>query len=283
MIKLQTPKMYLKLILINLIVQFLIFLPTLTQAETIVLKSEKQIIVEKSWEEDNHIWFIFQGMKACIPKHEVKKIVHNDPKQGQKASLPKVKKNNFVSNVSRPTKTSTRTQTEQPDQVTPSPQDTASQPNITTCFRKDGFRDLRWGVNVSTVSGLQKRAVETGLDDVIEYDRPSDPLKIGNVELFSIIYAFWKDELYTVTIWTQGQSNYMQLRDRVFAQYGQGYRCQQYPERYLWSEGLTDMMLRYDETHQQGALWLRSRELDRKYKLSKMNGHTTYLKWMNSN
>ncbi|MGD8973457.1 MAG: hypothetical protein PVJ56_09160, partial [Desulfobacterales bacterium] len=104
MIKLQTPKMYLKLILINLIVQFLIFLPTLTQAETIVLKSEKQIIVEKSWEEDNHIWFIFQGMKACIPKHEVKKIVHNDPKQGQKASLPKVKKNNFVSNVSRPTK-----------------------------------------------------------------------------------------------------------------------------------------------------------------------------------
>lgn len=275
--------MYLKLILINLIVQFLIFLPAPTQSDTIVLKSEKQIMAEKSWEEENHIWFIFQGMKACIPKNEVKKIVHNDQKQNQKASLPKAKKNNLVSNVSTPPRISTRTQIKQPDQVTPSPQDTASQPNSSTCFRKDGFRDLRWGVNISIVSGLQKRAVESGLDDVIEYDRPSDPLKIGNVELFSIIYAFWKDELYTVTIWTQGQSNYMQLRDRVFAQYGQGYRYQKYPGRYLWSEGLTDMMLRYDETHQQGALWLRSRELDRKFKLSKMNGHSSYLKWMNSN
>jgi len=275
--------MYLKRILITLIIQFLIFSPTLAQAETIILKSKKHIIVETSWEEDNYIWFIFHGMKACIPKHEVKEIVHNDRNQNQNASLHKVKENNAVSNVPTPIKKITQTQTEHPTQISISPKNTASQLNNSTCFRKDGFRDLRWGVKKTIVSGLQKRTVETGLDDVIEYDRPSDPLKIGNAELVSIIYAFWKDELYTVTILTQGQSNYKQLRDMVFEHYGKGYRCHESLERYLWSAGPTDVLLKHDETSQQGTLWLRSRELDRKFKLSKMNGHTSYLKWMNSN
>jgi len=137
--------MYLKLILINLIVQFLIFSPTLTQAETIVLKSEKQIMVEKSWEEENHIWFIYQGMKACIPKHEVKKIVHNDQKQNQKASLPKVQKNNLGSNAPTPTKISTHTQIKQPDQVTPSPRDTASHQIVRLVLEKMGFATLDGG------------------------------------------------------------------------------------------------------------------------------------------
>jgi len=172
----------------------------------------------------------------------------------------------------------------QPDSInltadTPS---TAPEPANTLVLRTDGFGGLRWGARVTNISGLEKIQNESGLNDVVEYVRPDDTLKLGEINLKSVVYAFWRDELYTVTVWTQGLSNYKALRRKVVDQFGNGTRLDSASERYLWSDGPSDIMLKYDEDGQYGMLWMRCKELDRKFKLSKLNGHTSYLKWMKS-
>ena len=106
--------------------------------------------------------------------------------------------------------------------------------------------------------------------------------KIGDAQLKSIIYSFWRNRLYTVTIWALDYSNYTALREKVFEQFGKSRQADPSQERYLWSSTFTDLMLEYDKNAELGMLWLRSSEMDRNYKLSQMNSHATLLKWMKS-
>jgi hypothetical protein len=129
---------------------------------------------------------------------------------------------------------------------------------------------------------LQPLDGATDLEGVSEYVRPGDILYIGSTPLTAIIYAFWRDQLYTITIWIQGYPNFSSLREMVFSQFGPGRWSDRAGERYLWAETPTDMMLEYIRASEEGFFWLRSCELDRKYKLSKINRHTSVLKWMNS-
>jgi hypothetical protein len=120
------------------------------------------------------------------------------------------------------------------------------------------------------------------LDDVIEYLRPTDILKIGDAKLESINYAFWRDQLYTVTFWTKGHANFILLRDEVFKEFGAGRKVNSTGERYLWSDTVSDIMLEYIKDGSYGMLWLRSKELDGQCKSSRVKSHVSYLNWMKS-
>ena len=91
-----------------------------------------------------------------------------------------------------------------------------------------------------------------------------------------------RDRLYMLTILTEGRSNFTALRGEVFRQFGRGLRTDPKLERYLWTEGPSDVMLQYSMDGQQGLLWLRSSELDRQYKLSQIRSHASFLNWMRS-
>jgi hypothetical protein len=120
------------------------------------------------------------------------------------------------------------------------------------------------------------------LDEVVEYVRPKVFLKIGDAALESVIYAFWRDQLYTVTVWTKGYSNFTTLRDAVFEEFGPGMRNDSTRERYLWSNALSDIMLDYIQDGRYGMLWMRSKEMDRHCRSSQLRGHASYVKWLKS-
>ena len=145
----------------------------------------------------------------------------------------------------------------------------------------DGFRDLPWGSKLSE-AGMVKAESDTGLAGVVEFVRPHDLLRIGEAELTNIIYSFWHDQLYTVTIWTQNYSNYEALRSAAFERFGEGSRRNESIERYIWSDRLTDRMLEYVKDGEYGMLWMRSRDLDRNLKLSKYDASISYIKWLRS-
>lgn len=264
------------------LVLFIILIPQVALSDIVVLKTGKNLKVEKSWEEGDLVWFIFHGIKASVPRKEVIQIKRdkNDQiesfhtKKNLKADL-KTFKNDTANDVHC-------NQLNESTQISSSAKRIAAPAKESCILTNNGFRDLQWGVNVSSVDGLEQLEADMDLENVIEYVRPKEILYIGNIALTSIIYAFWRDQLYMVTIWTQDYSNFSALREMVFKQFGKGRRSDQSHERYLWAETPTDMMLEYIKDSRKGFLWMRSHELDRKYKLSRLNGHTSYLKWMNS-
>ncbi len=72
------------------------------------------------------------------------------------------------------------------------------------------------------------------------------------------------------------------MRGAAFERFGEGSRRNESIERYIWSDRLTDRMLEYVKEGKYGMLWMRSRDLDRKLKLSKYDASISYIKWLRS-
>ena len=254
--------------IIATLVIILVFIVPDAFADTVVLKNGRALKVEKVWQEEDKIYCIFNGIKAVLPKSKISRIESNSdnlktiqPKSGEQA---------------------TRNRS---DNIVPMDQnasEAATPKELYTALRKDGFYDLTWGRNVSGVEGLKKSQTISDLAEVVEYVRPKDLFKIDNSEMESIIYAFWRDQLYTVTVWTKGYPNFKALRDAAIKKFGPGIRNESTRDRYFWSDTLSDIMLDYIQDSRYGMLWLRSKEIDRQCKSSQLKGHASYLKWMKS-
>ena len=237
-------------------------------ADTVVLKNGKALKVEKVWQEEGKIYCIFNGIKAVLPKSKISRIESNSdhlktiqPRSGE--HTPRNRSDDIVpmgENAS--------------GEVTPK--------ELFPALRKDGFYELTWGQNVSGVEGLKKRQTVSDLADVIEYVRPKDLFKIDGAAMESVIYAFWRDQFYTVTVWTKGYPNFKALRDAAIKKFGPGIRNETTRDRYYWSDTISDIMLDYIQDSRHGMLWLRSKEIDRQCRSSQLKGHASYLKWMKS-
>ena len=299
----------------NLIIIFLllVLIPLMAFADIIVFHSGKPMEVEQTWEEGDKVFFYLNGFKASISKKEVLRIERKIIGRGNSAGSSKKTKNPSAK-VTDITERDTRRAeiNESPRHILPpEPPEkilNSSKTDITkkdtrraqvnkspkqilhpkppkktlNQHKQDGFRDLNWGTNLAPLKDFVELRSDTGLEEVKEYIREDDILKLGDADLKSIVYSFWRDQFYTVTVWTEGKNNYISLRNEAFKQFGAGQRSDPSLERYLWSDASTDRMLKFKKDTQVGMLWMRSKKIDRRYKLTKLNIPSTYLKWIKS-
>jgi hypothetical protein len=252
------------------------------QAEVVVLKTGKKIEVEKVWQENGQTWIVFHGMNARIPEAKVDRIESNSKSDPGSLDLKK-EESAKLKKISGPTPQETPSlQKNHSSRTASPPQPTDIKKDQCRIFPNESFSDLRWGTKISAMKGLEKVQDPEGQDGVAEYLLKKENLKFGKASLSSIHYAFWRDRLYTVTLRTEGGSNYTALRDEVYRLFGEGVRSNQSLERYLWIDTPSDMMLQYSKDDQQGLWWLRSREIDRQFKLSKISSPASYLEWIKS-
>ena len=260
----------------------LIWTPSTVLADLIFFKNGNQLKVEKAWQEDDQICFVLNEINASIPKSKVIRIESDseNPKTSDESDQPrhssKTDRRDHIRDGSLLDQLTLKTKPVSTNR--PKANLTKNSPVL----HRKGIGDLKWGIRAAEVSGLELKQTDSGLTDVVEYVRPSDGLKLGEAELTSIVYAFWRGRLYTVTLWSRGPSNYTALRQAVFKQFGRGSRADPTTERYLWSNTDTDMMLKYTNDEEYGFFWMRGKDMDRKFKLSRMAGHTSYIKWMKS-
>ena len=256
----------------------LMLLPVLSFGDTIVLKDGQTIEAENISEREGNIFFYMQGLKMCVSKAAVLRVTKTTDKATPKAPLA-IKENK--AKIKPRSKPARRAEKKNDTKILPGenrPAKTLKRegPEI----RWSGFRDLRWAAGRLTL-GLLKQ-VETGTvqDEIKEYVRVNEDLKMGKAQLDSIVYAFWRNKLYGVTIWVSGHENYLALRNEVFNRFGIGNRSDPKLERYLWSDADSDRMLKYDEANQSGLFWMRSKELNRLHRLSQIKIPSTYIKAM---
>ena len=233
-----------KAISLLIVLPLLFAAPLFSHADTIILKDGTRLETKRSWEKNGRLIFYMEDLVTSINKSDVERIEKTNSDQKAPPHFEKAEIGDFGTS--------------------------------------DGFRDLPWGSELSDIAGMAETETDTGLAGVVEYIRPNDVLRIGEAELTNIIYSFWHDQLYTVTIWTQNYSNYEALRSAAFERFGEGSRRNESIERYIWSDSLTDRMLEHIKDGEYGMLWMRSRDLDRKLKLSKYDASISYIKWLRS-
>lgn len=84
------------------------------------------------------------------------------------------------------------------------------------------FRGVAWGADLADAPGLE---YVYSHKDVKNYRRPEEKLSLGAVELGEILYSFYKDRFFYVTMTVKpdpasGSDNFMMLKDAYVAKYG---------------------------------------------------------------
>jgi len=248
--------------------------PTLSPADLIVLKDGQNIEVEKASEQEGNIFFYLHGLKMRVSKEAVLRVTKTD--NAEPASPAGIKRNtskdrNWSSRLAR---SENAIEIETLPAVNPSAKQTKQ---IQSEIRWSGFRDLRWAIGRSTFGRLIEIESGTGREEIKEYVRADEDLKMGRARLDSIVYAFWRHKLYAVTIWTTGYNNYRAMRNEVFNRFGIGHRSDRNRERFVWSDPYSVRMLKYDSVAKSGLFWMGSKELNRRHQLSRIKTPSTGL------
>ncbi len=93
------------------------------------------------------------------------------------------------------------------------------------------FRGVRWGADKNVISDLipgpQKENVEV-------YTR-KEPKKIGDIEVESIYYVFYKDKFGAAMINFQGASIAAKLKEALIQKYGAAEKPDPSAEKFIWN------------------------------------------------
>lgn len=127
----------------------------------------------------------------------------------------------------------------------------------------DGFRGIKWGTHISSLSGMRYYRTDPSYGGVHIYIRVGDKLQIGGAKLDRIEYGFWQERFCGVTIYTSGSVNWYSLKDAVFETFGRGYQPNEFIEKYFWGGTETGMILEYNEITEKGSLWMSSRKISK--------------------
>jgi hypothetical protein len=144
----------------------------------------------------------------------------------------------------------------------------------------DGFRDVKWGTELSTLKDMEK--VESGRasnPDLVWYTRKGDLLTIGRAKLESIFYSFWMGAFEGVWIGFEGDENFETLKKELFERFGKVLESEELMKRmegeagrepstvkhaeefYAWWGEKMEMTLSYSKSRHQGTLLINSKKI----------------------
>jgi hypothetical protein len=268
-------------------------------AQKVVLVTGDIMTVDHARVEDDRVWISWSGMTLSIDKKDVLHIesggkrhliVHDTsvksqsqkqqparkgPKQAQKALPPDRSVNGQTNNDAKSTADAARqrstSKSARPVKSPPPGRLTESAESFLAFLTPEGFSDLKWGDEPDPRAGFRRLEEDSELPEVYEYFRRKDPVQLGRDDDNRIVkYAFWRNRLYMVTLWAAGTEAYAAMREAMVKRYGPGIQS---PEKKLacyWVDETADRMIDYLEDRNLGMLWMRSREINHRYKLSRL-------------
>lgn len=99
----------------------------------------------------------------------------------------------------------------------------------------EGFRGLKWGMNIEEINNPNMILVKTSKEKLFTlYTRKTDKLSIGNAKLETIHYFFYKGKLFLIHIYAKGHSNFRSLQGAISAYYEPGYQPNRYVSKWEW-------------------------------------------------
>lgn len=103
--------------------------------------------------------------------------------------------------------------------------------------KPDGFRDIKWGTDISTLQGMKRFFRQVEYEGIKIYTKKDEILFIGRAKPKRIEYGFWKGKFCSLLIRIEGYENWLALKETVFEKFGRGYRAKGtgvYTDIYSW-------------------------------------------------
>ena len=94
----------------------------------------------------------------------------------------------------------------------------------------DGFRGIKWGNNIDSLSGFNQIAKEGNLTF---FEKTDDQLQIDDVKLDQVIYGFHKGRFYTAMIYFPA-AGFNRVQEIMSRQLGKPSQPDNTPSRAMW-------------------------------------------------
>jgi hypothetical protein len=127
-----------------------------------------------------------------------------------------------------------------------------------------GFGGIKWGTEFSEVKSdmVELRSIsdpaEPNVKIKIYYTKKADHLGIGEAQLDTIEYVFWRGKFAETRITGNGPDNFNHLKKFLFEKYGTVGKSQ---GAYFWDGSVTQIALRYDEPTKTSLLTIASTKI----------------------
>jgi len=114
----------------------------------------------------------------------------------------------------------------------------------------DGFRGIKWGAQVSSVSGLSQIASD---GDLLLYEKNDDQLQMGEVRLEQVIYGFYKSRFYMGMVYFPAVG-FKRIEEMMTRQLGQPAKPDNTPSKLIWDSDNVSVLLTLGDGSEQGRL-----------------------------
>ena len=144
----------------------------------------------------------------------------------------------------------------------------------------DGFRDIKWGTEISALGDMEKVEQDKSLNsDLAWYIRKGDTLAMGKAKLENILYSFWMGNFESGWIDFKGDENFEALKNELFERFGKAHESEGSMEKmgkgarrersptgragafYAWWGKNTEIFLSYSQDRHKGTLTMHSRKV----------------------
>jgi hypothetical protein len=117
-------------------------------------------------------------------------------------------------------------------------------PSIASAYQNEpiGFRGIEWG---SDAENHKEQLTETSRskEGVEIYRRRDDKMNIGEADLNSIAYVFYRGQFSAAMIRSSGLSNQTALLRALQAQFGSGDQSNRYIPKYFWRGAIANIFM----------------------------------------
>ncbi len=103
----------------------------------------------------------------------------------------------------------------------------------------DSFRNIKWGADVSSLSGLNRIA---GEGDLAFYTKENDSLQFDGLKVDQVIYGFHKNRFYTVMIYFPGPG-FNKMKEIMSGKLGEPGMPDKTPSKLVWDGSTVTVLL----------------------------------------
>jgi len=118
------------------------------------------------------------------------------------------------------------------------------------CETFETFRGIRWGADKKDVPGL----VAGPQTQNVEIFTREENKKVGDIDVQTIYYMFYRGKFGAARILVQGASNSFILKETLFRKYGRGEKTIPSVEKYSWELKDLKIIFQYREEDKSGTI-----------------------------
>ena len=133
------------------------------------------------------------------------------------------------------------------------------------CLADNGFRNVLWGTAPEAMKNLTAKIPGSIVDEFI-YSKENDDMKVGDAKAESILYHFWKNRFFKVSITTNEP---LKLMKSCTSKWGSPKEMTKYRMRWLPNDGDNEIILRINPIEPKAILTIQSDSIDREISKTK--------------